>query len=490
MLWTEKYRPRSFDQVVGNAKQIKEIKEWVDLWIKGEKQQCLFLVGPPGTGKTTLAHIIGREFSDYVELNASDKRSYDIIKNTVGEASATRSLFSQGLKLIILDEVDGIHGTDDRGGSRAINKIIKEGHHPLILTANDLYSKRIKSFKSKCKVINIKKVHTNSINALLKRICSQEGVTFDDMVLKELAKRSNGDMRSAINDLEVLARGKESIDKSNLKEVGVKDSRSNIFDSVRRVLKSKNLPKIRQAMYLDEDPTLVMEVMAENIPREYEKPQEIQRAYEMISLADLNFGRARSSRNYSYWRYASDFMGIGVALSKKETYRKFARYTGSTSFALLGKTRSKRDLRDRVADKMAEKMHISRQVAISQFPYLTLIFENDEMAYEIASYLGLEDDEVKLFRKRKIKKPPKKKTTSPKKIDTDKLKSDGINSSIYAKKSKSKPKSSPSPDKKVPPKDKPLKRKKIPKKSAEENNKPSPDTKEKEKEKQTSLFQF
>lgn len=114
------------------------------------------------------------------------------------------------MKLIILDEVDGIHGTDDRGGVRAISKIIKEGHHPLIMMANDPYSKRIKSLKTKCQVINIKKVHTNSIVALLKRICIKEGVDFEEHVLRTLAKQSKGDLRSAINDLEIMARGKKA----------------------------------------------------------------------------------------------------------------------------------------------------------------------------------------------------------------------------------------------------------------------------------------
>lgn len=505
MLWTEKYRPKSFDKLIGNAKAKKEIKQWINGWKKGEPQKPLLLVGPPGTGKTTMAHLIAQEFSDYVELNASDKRSYDIIMSTVGEASATRSFFDAGLKLIILDEVDGIHGNDDRGGTKAIGNIIKKGKHPLILAANDFYSKRLKTIKTKTNVIKIPRLHTNSIGAFLKKICREEGVKFDDDVIKELAKRSTGDMRSAINDLEVMAQGKDSISMEDLGVVGVKDSTSNIFDSVRIVLKSKTIKNIKPAMHLDEDPTLVMEIIAENIPREYEKPHEIQKAYEMISQADLYFGRAVSSRNYTYWRYASEFMGVGVALSKDETYRKFARYTGSSSFAMLGRTRSKRDLRDRVAKKMSEKLHVSNQVAIAQFPFMEVMFANDEMAHEIASYLGLEDDEVKLFRSKKLPKKVVKKVSKVKSPDI----SEGGESSLFntdskpvkkAKKNKSSSKDENSKAKKT--EDKSDSNKKSPsqnksgnsnKKSSKKKVKSSDDDKNSEKTdkaKQTSLFQF
>jgi replication factor C large subunit len=496
MLWTEKYSPKNFDEVLGNVKIKDALVEWTEEWLMGNTQNCLLLIGPAGTGKTTLAHLAANEFSEYIELNASDKRSYDIILNTIGEASASKSLFGDGLKLIILDEVDGIHGTEDRGGTKAISKIIKEGHHPLIMMANDPYSKRLKSLKTKCNTLILRKVHTNSIVALLKRICVKEGVEFEEHVIRNLAKSSNGDLRSAINDLEVIARGKTKITSEDLELLSKKDDIINIFDSVRTVLKSKNPRRIKDAMKVEAEPSFIIELIAENIPREYEKVDELQKAYEMISLADIYLGRAFNTRVYSYWKYTYELMSLGVALSKEETYRKFSRFTNSSIFAMLSKSRAKRDLKDKVAKKMGEKLHTSKKVVKEQFPYMEIMFQNDETAYELATYYGLTDDEVKLFRSRKIK-VKKSKTKKSVKINS---KPNGFNGF----KSKSATKKSDSPTKKkekaLNEKNKVLKSENKSKKDKKSNNKKLSDNKSEDKEKksdkngkdnsQTSLFNF
>jgi replication factor C large subunit len=499
MLWTEKYSPKSFDEVLGNIKIKDAIIEWTEEWLNGNTQKCMLLIGPAGTGKTTLAHLAAKEFSEYIELNASDKRSYDIINNTIGEASASKSLYGDGLKLIIMDEVDGIHGTEDRGGTRAISKIIKEGHHPLIMMANDPYSKRLKSLKPKCNTLILRKVHTNSIVSLLKKICVKEGVEFEEHVIRNLAKRSNGDLRSAINDLEVIARGKEKITSEDLEFLSKKDDIVNIFDSVRIVLKSKNPRRIKDAMKVDAEPSFILELIAENIPKEYEKVSELQKAYEMISLADIYLGRAFNTRIYAFWKYTYELMSLGVALSKDETYRKFSRFTNSSIFSMLSKSRGKRDLKDRVADKMGEKLHSSKKVVKEQFPYMEIMFQNDETAYDLATYYGLSDDEIKLFRSRKIKV---KKTKTKKPVSAGIISNQGLSGLKAKNKKKSVSKLN---DKKTTKEEKPDKKLKDDKRKNKRsvNNKSSKISKDKNSDKneksnedtendksQTSLFNF
>ena len=303
-----------------------------------------------------------------------------------------------------MDEVDGIHGTNDRGGVRAIGEIIKNSKHPMILMANDFYSKRLQSIKPKCTVIKMPKVRSPTIRKALKEIAQKEEIKANPKALDLIAKKSNGDLRSAINTLQALADKDEVLEPKAVEDLRTKDDRSDIFNAITGVLKSKNPVHVREALRVDEDPTLVMEYIAENIPREYTNKNEIKKAYENIAQADLYFGRARSSRNYGYWKYASDFMGIGVSSSKKETYKKFSKIQTPTIFTLMGRNRGKRNLRDAIAEKMSEKMHISHAIAIAMFPYLEIMFKNDELAWEISDFLELEENEIKRFRKKKIPK--------------------------------------------------------------------------------------
>ena len=406
MLWTDKYRPKSFDDVVGNVKQKKIIQDWVEKWKNNDPQPPLLLIGPAGTGKTTIAHIIAEEFSEYIELNASDKRSHDLLMSTIGESANTYSLFGNNRKLIIMDEVDGIHGTNDRGGTKALNKIIKESKQPIVMMANDFYSNKLTTIKKNALVVKMDKIKSPSINKYLRDVVlKNEGIEADPEVLKKLAKRSSGDLRSSINTLQALVENGGELTEESLESTSQKDNTSTIFDTVTRVLKSKNPEHVKRSMFENtEDPTLVMEYIAENIPREYESNKEVKKAYEMISQADLYFGRTRSSQYYGYWKYASDFMGVCVSSSKNDTYRKYSKIITPMSFSLMGRTRGKRALRDRIASKMEEKMHISLQVAYTVFPYFEIMFENDKLAWEISDFLELEDDEIKFFRKKKIPK--------------------------------------------------------------------------------------
>ncbi|EHP85314.1 replication factor C large subunit [Methanotorris formicicus] len=393
--WVEKYRPKTLKEVAGHNEIKEKLKKWIEDHIKGKNPKPIILVGNPGCGKTTLAHALARDYGfDVIELNASDKRNRAAIRQIVGTASTSKSLTGKNI-LIILDEVDGISGTEDSGGVSEILKVIKEAKNPIILTANDIYKPTLKPLRDVCEVINVPNVHTNTILAVLKRIAKKENLDVDEKTLKIIAKHSGGDLRAAINDLEALALGGK-INQEIASHLPDRDTERTIFDAMRIILKTTHYDIATMAlMNCSEDLQTVEEWLAENIPKEYKKLEDIERAFDYLSKADIFLGRVYKRQYFGLWRFASSLMTAGVALAKDEKYRGFTKYSYPSVLTLLTRTKAKRETLKKILKKIGEKTHTSSKRARDDLELLKSIIENNlEMGAELVEYFEITKEEL------------------------------------------------------------------------------------------------
>ncbi|MEM1804850.1 MAG: AAA family ATPase, partial [Nanopusillaceae archaeon] len=202
ILWIKKYAPKNSYEIINQAEAVNEIKEFI---LKHQRdKKALLLYGPPGTGKTSSVYAIANELNyEVIEVNASDVRTAKAIHARLDEAIKGKTFFYKG-RIILIDEIDGLAGFYDKGGIGAIINIIEESKWPVILTANDPWDPKFKKLRDMCKLVEFKKLSTTDIFKALKRISSAEKLDIDDEVLKNLAQRVQGDLRSAINDLQTL----------------------------------------------------------------------------------------------------------------------------------------------------------------------------------------------------------------------------------------------------------------------------------------------
>jgi replication factor C large subunit len=383
--WTEKYRPKTFGEIVGNEGAISTLSEWGRNW--GAEKKAAILYGRPGIGKTSAAYALANEMNwDVVELNASDKRRKGEINKIVGSAS----LHGYRPTLIIIDEADNIHGDADRGGVNAIVNVIKNTAQPIVLIANDYYGMK-KSIRNLCKPIQFRVLRKGSIVSALRRICSVEDIIIDDDAMALIADGSKGDLRSAINDLQAVSIGRKIIKKEDV-VIGKRNREESIFNVLAKIFCGDAKDALYSFYDISEDPEDFIHWLDENVPRVYEG-DDIRKAFEYLSTADLFLGRTMRRQSYGLWRYATFLMIYGVGASKSREYERL-RYNPPS------RPRPRRY--DSMSAKIGEACHVSERYARAQMiPFLETLCKKREYAIGIASSLHLSIEEIEtLIQKR------------------------------------------------------------------------------------------
>lgn len=228
-MWCDKYRPQKINELILSPKDSQLITNWMKQMKKGEAStNCLFLYGSPGTGKTTLAYTILKQYNyDVIELNSSEHRTQKNIRNQINDILGKKNIVSMFEKKrkdigIIMDEIDGLT-SGERGSLTELIKILfpkknevkkdkqKFGYikqNPFICISNTI-DKKILTIKKKSINIEVKKPSIFQLTKLAERVLEGEGKKYDKITVDKIVKNCQSDIRKLLIHLEYYYSGSE-----------------------------------------------------------------------------------------------------------------------------------------------------------------------------------------------------------------------------------------------------------------------------------------
>ncbi len=362
--WTERYRPNTRKEVVGNTESIHSFVKWMKSWSDGiPKIRAALLVGPPGIGKTAIVGAVANDLNfEVVEFNASDKRNKDAIETHVSRAALQHTLDGRS-RVILLDEVDGLSGTSDRGGVSAILKIIEYTAHPIVMTANDPESPRLKDLmdrrQNRCEIFHFAPIDDASMMQVLLKISENSASQVSEKMLSSIVARASGDLRAAISDLEAVVEGK--IDSDEI-ELGTRNVKRTILETLRRLFMVTDTTTAKMIVSegnIDHDSMLLW--LEENLHLHLTTPQELELGLDALSNADVYLGRIMRQQNWKLLSYVYDFLSAGIASSRKKTPYRRVEYAQPLWPLLVFKGKRKKESREELISKLAPIAGISME---------------------------------------------------------------------------------------------------------------------------------
>lgn len=363
LMWSEVYRPQRVEQMVGNESARLAIVKWLAGWVSGAKP--LLLVGPPGTGKTTVVHALARQFDyDLVEMNASDVRNRESIEARIRPVLGNVSLFGKKT-MLFLDEVDGISGREDSGGLDTLVDMMKEPTVPVIMAANEK-SAKIKELGKVCKTIEFGPVPPRLLLMFLDHVLAGERIKLGPGDRISIVNNSQGDIRALLNGAQSRAAGYATAPKEGV-EIDIADAINSYFAAASRQDAAKMIesadatfPDPRyQGMDAEGRRKDMVAALYSSIVSSHADKDSLAAMLDALSKIDIVVGRVSKGRQWGLLRYVRNMVAHGMYEQSRGKGIKYSQY--SMPWPMMGPAFARGQTTRKISSTVAPFMHVSRR---------------------------------------------------------------------------------------------------------------------------------